>query len=710
MKLSIRKKILLLTISILILAVSTFAALSIYMIISQGKEDIAEYRSESLTNVRNTLMAYVDLAHATIENRFSKISDRKYQQQKYGEHLKSVVSMAVSILNRRNQQFQSGELSLRAAQSLAAEEIRTLRFNNGSGYLWINDATLPYPKMIMHPTVPTLNGKILDDEKFNCAMDKKQNLFQAAVEVATKNQEGFIYYKWDKPTDNGVIPDVEKLSYVIHFKSWDWVIGTGIYIDDIRKDVINEILQEVSAMRYDSSNGYFWINDLELPYPRMVLHPLETSLNGKILDDPRFNCVIGTNQNFFQVIAETSRNAGHGFVEYRWKNPKTLKVESKLSFFRKFEPLNWAIGTGVYIDNIENVIQRKGQEIDRKINLTAIIILIIGACLILAGSLASYYFSHSLVGAISAVKQSLENLSKGYSIDKLKMTRHDELGVMVQSLNALVAGINSYKYFANEIAKGNLSVEFQRLSDSDSLGNSLLLMRSSLQKIATAERERAWHNDGITKSLEILQKNTSNLDHLCEEIICFLVRYTDANQGCFYTKELDSEGKEQLVLKGTFAFNRKKFVEGTIPPGHGLLGQALRDKETLYMTDVPKNYVKITSGLGEASPTAVIIVPLMSGEEAVGGLELAFFRKLQEFEINFLKKVSENIGVTILDVKRNENTKRLLEESQKMAEQLRLREEELKQNSEELVATQESMMRRLNETENNRVGNGQLAR
>ena len=127
------------------------------------------------------------------------------------------------------------------------------------------------------------------------------------------------------------------------------------------------------------------------------------------------------------------------------------------------------------------------------------------------------------------------------------------------------------------------------------------------------------------------------------------------------------------------------------------------------MTDVPKNYVKITSGLGEANPTAVIIVPLMSGDEAVGCLELAFFRKLQEFEINFLKKVSENIGVTILDVKRNEKTKRLLVESQKMAEQLRLREEELKQNSEELIATQESMIRRLNETENSRAGNDQLA-
>ena len=709
MKLSIQKKILLLTISILILAVSTFAALSIYMIMSQGKEDIAKYRSESLANVRNTLMAYVDLAHATIENGFNKISDRKYQQQKYGEHLKSVVSMAVSIINKRNQQFLSGQLTLRAAQSLAAEDIKALRFNGGSGYLWINDATLPYPKMIMHPTVPALDGKTLDDDKFNCAMGKNQNLFQAAVEVATRNHEGFINYKWDKPTDKGVIPDVEKLSYVVHYKSWDWIIGTGIYIDDIKKDVVNEILQEISAMRYDSSNGYFWINDLQLPYPTMVLHPLETSLNSKVLDDARFDCVIGTNQNFFQAIAETSRSAGFGFVEYKWKNPKTLKIESKLSFFRKFEPLNWAVATGVYINNIEDVIQKKGQEIDRKINLTAIIILAIGVCLILAGSLASYYFSHSLIGAISAVKLSLENLSKGYSIEKLKIARSDELGVMVQSLNALVAGINSYKYFANEIAKGNLSAEFQLLSDNDSLGNSLLLMRSSLQKIATAERERAWHNDGITKSLEILQKNTGDLDQLCEKIISFLVRYIDANQGCFYTNEVDSEGNAELILKGTFAFDRKKFIENSIPRGHGLLGQAVRDKETLYMTDVPKNYVKITSGLGEANPTAVIIVPLMSGDEAVGCLELAFFRKLQEFEINFLKKVSENIGVTILDVKRNEKTKRLLVESQKMAEQLRLREEELKQNSEELIATQESMIRRLNETENSRAGNDQLA-
>jgi Signal transduction histidine kinase len=115
-----------------------------------------------------------------------------------------------------------------------------MRYNNGIGYFWINNMGKPFPKMIMHPTVPSLNSVILDDEKYNCALGIKKNLFQAMVEKCEEQNEGFVDYMWPKPSKDGLTAPQPKLSYVKLFKSLNWVIGTGVYIDDIDDAVINK--------------------------------------------------------------------------------------------------------------------------------------------------------------------------------------------------------------------------------------------------------------------------------------------------------------------------------------------------------------------------------------------------------------------------------------------------------------------------------------
>jgi methyl-accepting chemotaxis protein len=115
-------------------------------------------------------------------------------------------------------------------------------------YFWLNDLSTPVPKMIMHPTVPALNGKVLDGANFNCATtqqagidgpivptDGKKNLFVAFNEVVQKSGHGFVTYNWPKPKLGGGTTEelFEKLSYVQKFEPWGWVIGSGIYVDDV---------------------------------------------------------------------------------------------------------------------------------------------------------------------------------------------------------------------------------------------------------------------------------------------------------------------------------------------------------------------------------------------------------------------------------------------------------------------------------------------
>ncbi len=147
----------------------------------------------------------------------------------------------------------------------ALQQISKMRLKDGN-YFWINDETLPIPTMLMHPTVPALNGKVLDSEKFNCATgmqageegsmeptNGKKNLFQAFNEVVKAKDEGYVTYDWPKPTKDGATSELyPKLSYVRLFKPWGWVIGMGVYVDDIEatlkrdreafRDSLNSIL------------------------------------------------------------------------------------------------------------------------------------------------------------------------------------------------------------------------------------------------------------------------------------------------------------------------------------------------------------------------------------------------------------------------------------------------------------------------------------
>lgn len=121
----------------------------------------------------------------------------------------------------------------------AKEIIKNFRYGeNNREYLWINDRGTPIPKMIMHTTAPQLDGKLLDNPKYNCALGKNENLFAAMVSVVNKNGKGYVDYKWPKPgeKDDKLFA---KLSYVQLVEKWDWIIGSGIYIDDVEA-ILNE--------------------------------------------------------------------------------------------------------------------------------------------------------------------------------------------------------------------------------------------------------------------------------------------------------------------------------------------------------------------------------------------------------------------------------------------------------------------------------------
>ena len=328
--------------------------------------------------------------------------------------------------------------------------------------------------------------------------------------------------------------------------------------------------------------------------------------------------------------------------------------------------------------------------------------IILGSGIIVIGLMSAIFLMRTITRPVNFLKTIIVKLGRGELVEeKQGHLSNDEIGEMAVAMDNLVAGLKGTSLFAENIGNGNYKTEFNPLSEHDVLGNALINMRDNLSKVAEDDKKRNWATEGMAKFGEILRNNTNDLLKLSDEIIGNLVKYLNANQGALYIVDETNEGEDPtMTMKACYAWDKKKFLNHKIYRGEGLAGQAWQEGDTVYLTEVPQSYIKIASGLGDANPTSVLIVPLKVNDQIFGVVELASFSEFQDFEKEFVQKIAETIASTISTVKINARTQRLLEESQEMTEQMRAQEEEMRQNMEELQATQEEMQRSQAETDN----------
>ena len=156
-----------------------------------------------------------------------QIKDSLIEQRKV--LLKNITETGISILKKINNSYINENLTEEEARTKAIGLIKHLRYGpEGKDYLWINDF---HPNMIMHPYVSSLNGKDLSDYKD----PNGKRLFVEFVKVCEQDGEGYVDYMWQWKDDKSKI--VPKLSFVKAFKPWGWIIGTGMYLEDVNKDI-----------------------------------------------------------------------------------------------------------------------------------------------------------------------------------------------------------------------------------------------------------------------------------------------------------------------------------------------------------------------------------------------------------------------------------------------------------------------------------------
>ncbi|HON18710.1 MAG TPA: HAMP domain-containing protein [Salinivirgaceae bacterium] len=319
-----------------------------------------------------------------------------------------------------------------------------------------------------------------------------------------------------------------------------------------------------------------------------------------------------------------------------------------------------------------------------------------------------WYISRRIISPIGVTTNTLKIISEG-AISKtsyLEIDSGDEIETMAQSLNKLIESLKQTTQFAQKIGKGDLSVQYTFMSDDDEIGKALVEMQRSLQRAYEEEQKRKiedekqrWTSEGIAMLGDILHRETNSLDDLAYSIIVNLVKYMDVEQGSIYTM-VDEEIHTQepyLEMKSAVAFDRRRLLKGKFHIGEGLVGRCAHEKCTIYMIDIPDEFVYINSGMGEAKPRSVLLVPLMLNDTVFGVIELVSFKYIDDYKIKFVEKISESVAGTLSNARINERTKRLLQDSQRQRQELTSQEEELRQNLEELQAIQEDAARRESE-------------
>ncbi len=213
---------------------------------------------------------------------------------------------------------------------------------------------------------------------------------------------------------------------------------------------------------------------------------------------------------------------------------------------------------------------------------------------------------------------------------------------------------------------------------------------AEMKEAQKQEERQNWVTQGIGMVNDLLRKAG---DDIYDVLLKNIVRYIGANQGGMFL--LKEEGDRRILeMVACYAYERHKVFSKTIEIGQGLVGQCVLEKEPVLLKEVPQDFVHITSGLGEATPTFVAIIPLMHDDDVAGVMEFGFFHELEPYRVEFLMKLGENIASFVISNTLNTKTKELLGQSQEQAEELRAQEEEMRQNMEEMQATQEELERK----------------
>lgn len=372
----------------------------------------------------------------SVANQYKSILfHKKKSLEKRKSELKNIVDLAYINTNLIYEEYLNGEISEQKAQNKVKHMLRSLRYDNEKGYMWINDFGKPVPHWIMHPIMPELENKSLDLPKFNVTSEKKTHILQTFVDICNEKGEGFVEYEWSTHDAIDKMNFQPKLSYVKQFKAWDWIIGSGVYLNDIDNDaderleaVIEDLKQTLSFLKI-AKTGYLYIFTGD---QKILIHP---SIKRGFALSREID-----NGRFYLLAKELIEASKHPDIPYHyiWDKPGFEGDYSfeKSSFVLYFEPLDWYICSATYVDDTKE----PSQNLMRKIFLLTLVLGLIAF-------IATYYLSKSLSQPLKNLSKATKAIAlKGVGTSNVPIAGTQETRNLGEVLNKMINSLNDTNY------------------------------------------------------------------------------------------------------------------------------------------------------------------------------------------------------------------------------------------------------------------------
>lgn len=339
------------------------------------------------------------------------------------------------------------------------------------------------------------------------------------------------------------------------------------------------------------------------------------------------------------------------------------------------------------LNYLNNLIEKETDEIIalRKRAVVYSIILFLLGLFIIIGLLI--WLSGDITNSLLKFSDLFDRIVKGEIIVDTNIKTNDEIGYIVSSMDEFLKHLNESYKFSQEIVKGNFNYFYEPLNENDILGKSLIQLQEYFKQTKLEEKKREIEDlkrrresEAISLFSEILRQNQNNIDNLGKRVISNIVKFFNANQGMFFivSDKKEEDDEQYLELIATYAWNREKYFQKRIKIGDGLIGSVAEEKFTVYMTDVPEDFIEIKSGTGGANPTSILLLPIKSEDDILGVIEIASFNEFESYEIQILENIADDIASVLKSVNVSQQTTELLEKFQRQAEEMEIHENELK--------------------------------
>ncbi len=425
------------------------------------------------------------------------IEEQKHTEEELKKSLKTRLREAHEIIINIYKKYKDTH-SKEEIKEIIKTVIKSIRFNNGRGYFFVDDKD---GRILIHPLQPQLEGKLLLDYQDT----RGKYVVRESLELLSKKDEAYNEWYWRKSKEDN--EEYKKIGFVKNIYELNWFIGTGEYVDDFSKDIQKKVLKQIDKFRF-GKNSYFVVFDEKNNY---LAHAKKELIGTNSLE--RLKKI--NKENIMKKAWDIANNGG-GFMSLNFPKPNTDKSFTKISYVKKVPKWNWLISTGFYLNDLEDIINKKEEELTQNFNENIQKLFLISSVFSLFLLLISFFISNKTEKRFKEYKddlnRQLEENKKQYEL----LSQKSKLAAMGEMMENIA---HQWRQPLSLITTASTSVSFQKdaklLSDEfldealDTINNSANHLSDTIQDFrnffkADKETQNFLLKDSIDKTLKLV--------------------------------------------------------------------------------------------------------------------------------------------------------------------------------------------------------------